>query len=248
MGIVEHLGDHVRALDTATNARTLDIRVGPFWIAIRTSVGTGMASTMARDARPHERVPVTDAGRLHRLSPLELTHLLHARSPTEAAIGLAATNALIGAPAGTVTSDKALDILIERGRGRTVAMIGRFPFAESLRPVCQRLLVFERGGHGRREDHTTHEIPSLLPSAEIVAITATTLLNGTIDDVLPHVANNAWTMMLGPSTPMTPILFEHGFDALCGTLVEDPAAVLAAVSEGAVTKQIGGVRRLCLWR
>ena len=43
-------------------------------------------------------------------------------------------------------------------------------------------------------------------------------------------------------------LFALGFDALCGTVVEDDEAVVRAVSQGAVTGQIRGVRRVCLFR
>jgi uncharacterized protein (DUF4213/DUF364 family) len=55
-------------------------------------------------------------------------------------------------------------------------------------------------------------------------------------------------MMLGPSTPLTPALFDFGFDILCGTVIEDPDKVLKAVGEGAVTSQITGVRRVSRWR
>jgi hypothetical protein len=44
------------------------------------------------------------------------------------------------------------------------------------------------------------------------------------------------------------VLLEVGFDVLCGSLVLDPAAVLRAASEGAVTRQIPAVRRVSLWR
>jgi uncharacterized protein (DUF4213/DUF364 family) len=66
--------------------------------------------------------------------------------------------------------------------------------------------------------------------------------------VLASVRPDAFLMMLGPSTPLTPALFNFGFDILCGTLIEDPSTVLKAVGEGAVTSQITGVRRVSLWK
>ena len=248
VSVIDHLLEHVTARPHTRAAETRAVRVGPFWTVVHTSLGAGMASTMTTEAHPHQRLPVADAGHLHRRGPIELTHLLRSPSPIEAAVGLATINALIGFPKGELTTEKAVDILLEKGCGKTVAMIGRFPFTESLRPVCDRLMVFERGRTKTQGDYTAEELPHMLPSAEIVAITATTLLNGTLGDVLQHVAPDAWTMMLGPSTPMAPCLFEHGFDALCGTVIDDVKAVLAAVTQGAVTKQIDGVRRLCLWR
>jgi uncharacterized protein (DUF4213/DUF364 family) len=88
----------------------------------------------------------------------------------------------------------------------------------------------------------------LIPHAEVVAITATTLLNGTLDPVTELLGPGSFTVMLGPSTPFAPCLFDLGFDALCGTVVEDGDAVVRAVSQGAVTGQIPGVRRVCLLR
>jgi uncharacterized protein (DUF4213/DUF364 family) len=248
MTITERLLGTVEKLPGAAGARTLDVRIGPFWTVVQTSAGTGMASTMAAEARPHETLPVTAAGSLNDLAPVELAGLMRSESPTEAAVGLAAVNALIGRPEGRVTEAKAAELLLRRGRDRRIALIGRFPFAESLRPACERLWVFERAGRGLPSDHTAHDMPELLPQAEIVAVTATTLLNRTLDDVLSWVPRDAWVMMLGPSTPMSSCLFELGFDALCGTVIDDAQAALAAASQGAVTSQIGGVRRLCLWR
>jgi len=54
-------------------------------------------------------------------------------------------------------------------------------------------------------------------------------------------------LLLGPSTPLTPRLFGHGIDLLGGTVMVDGEAVVKAVEQGAVTSQITGVRRVCLW-
>ena len=88
----------------------------------------------------------------------------------------------------------------------------------------------------------------LLPQADVVAVTATTLLNRTLPTVLAGVRGDAFVMLLGPSTPLTPVLFQFGFDVLCGTVVDDADAVFRAVEQGAVTSQITGVRRVCLWK
>jgi uncharacterized protein (DUF4213/DUF364 family) len=247
MQVLGALRSHVAGLPRAADARTVKVRIGAFWTCVRTTVGAGMASSMTAAARPHDGHPVADSGGLDARRPLDLVSMLNGPSPMEAAVGLAAVNALLGVPDGPVTASKAVDLLLDRCRDRRVALIGRFPFAEALRPSCRELWVFERDGRGAETDHGEKEMPGLIPAADIVAITATTLLNGSLDDVLRHVAPDAWTMMLGPSTPMSPVLFELGFDVLCGTVIDDAGAVISAVSQGAVTKQIAGVRRLSLW-
>jgi uncharacterized protein (DUF4213/DUF364 family) len=226
----------------------VDIRVGQYWVVVRTTLGTGLASVLRSEAHLHGSRPVGAAGELHRWAPTRLTELLRSDSPPEGAIGLAAANALLGHTASSSGEVKALEILSQRGRGKKVAMIGRFPFADRLSEECDQLWVFERGLNRRREDFGEEAMEQLLPEADVVAVTATTLLNRTLPTVLTCVRPDAFVMLLGPSTPLTPVLFHFGFDVLCGTVVDNPDAVIHAVEQGAVTSQITGVRRVALWR
>jgi uncharacterized protein len=236
------------AVAGAAEARVLEIRVGAFWSFVQTAGGTGIASSMRSEAHLHGEKPIGAAGRLHERSAVELAGLLRSPSPPEAAVGLAAANALFSGAASGAGEVKALDVLRERGAGRRVAMIGRFPFADALREHCDQLWVFERGLSRRREDYGEESMEQILPQADVVAVTATTLLNRTLPAVMAAVRRDAFVMMLGPSTPLTPALFEFGFDVLCGTVVDEPETVRRAVEQGAVTGQITGVRRVSLWR
>ena len=229
-------------------AELIDLRVGSYWVMVHTSLGAGLSSVLRSEAHLHGSQPVVAAGELHQWTPLDLCELLRSESPTEGAIGLAAVNALLGPTAVGLREEKALEILRERGRGCKVAMIGRFPFAEQLREDCDQLWVFERGLNRRQEDFGEEAMEQLLPQADVVAVTATTLLNRTLPTVLSGVRPEAFVMLLGPSTPLTPALFRFGFDVLCGTVIDNPEPVLRAVEQGAVTSQITGVRRVCLWR
>ena len=238
----------LEAAAEAPAADLIDLRVGSFWVVVRTSLGAGIASVLRSEDHLHGSQPVSAAGELHRWEPLELANLLRSDSSSEAAIGLAAVNALLGPSAEGLREEKAVAILRERGRGQKVAMIGRFPFADTLREDCDQLWVFERGLNRHQEDFGEEAMEQLLPRADVVAVTATTLLNQTLPTVLAGVRPDAFVMLLGPSTPLTPALFRFGFDVLCGTVVDDPDAVLRAVEQGAVTSQITGVRRVCLWK
>lgn len=238
----------LKAVDQVPSAATLDVRIGPFWTVVNTTAGAGMASTLRSQTHVHGTVAIAGAGSLLERTPVELAALLRSASAPEAAVGLAAVNALINPSAPNLSGDKALAVLEGRAAGRRAAMIGRFPFADKLRDRCAQLWVFERGLDRRQEDFGEEAMEQLLPQADVVAVTATTLLNRTLPGVLACVRPDAFLMMLGPSTPLAPSLFEFGFDILCGTVVEDPATVLRAVGEGAVTSQITGVRRVSLWR
>jgi len=230
---------------SSREAEVLAVRVGAFWTAVRTTAGAGLASTLRGEAHLTGETPVAWAGSLAGRSPSELLGLLRSPSLLEASVGLATANALLGEAAGRITEENAVEIIARRGRGRRVVMVGRFPFTPRLDGAVGELVVHDRGsrGGGGGGDELLRD----LGSADVVALTATTLLNGTLPEILERVPQDAFLMMLGPSTPMAAPLLELGFDVLCGTVVEDPAAVVRTVGEGAVTGQITGVRRVCLW-
>jgi uncharacterized protein (DUF4213/DUF364 family) len=230
------------------DAELIDIRVGQYWVVVRTSLGAGLSSVLRSEAHLHGSQPISAAGKLHTWAPIDLCGLLRSNSPPEGAIGLAAVNALLGSTAKDLRDEKAVAILQERGQGRKVAMIGHFPFADRLGDDCDDLWIFERGVNRSEDDLGEEAMDDRLPRADVVAVTATTLLNRTLPDGLAKVRSDAFVMLLGPSTPLTPALFDFGFDVLCGTVVDDPEAAVRAVEQGAVTSQITGVRRVCLWK
>jgi len=47
-------------------------------------------------------------------------------------------------------------------------------------------------------------------------------------------------MVLGATTPLSPVWFDYGVDLVSGTRVTDPELMLRLVSEGVVFKQIHG--------
>ncbi|MCK4264233.1 MAG: hypothetical protein KAX27_04745, partial [Candidatus Aminicenantes bacterium] len=55
-------------------------------------------------------------------------------------------------------------------------------------------------------------------------------------------------MMLGPSTPLSPVLFDYGFDALSGSIVVDRNQVLNCISQGANFRQVRGVKKMTMRR
>jgi len=56
----------------------------------------------------------------------------------------------------------------------------------------------------------------------------------------------ALVMVLGPSAPLSPVLFDHNVLILSGTHLVDEDAVLRTVALGAMFKQVESVRLLAL--
>jgi uncharacterized protein (DUF4213/DUF364 family) len=55
-------------------------------------------------------------------------------------------------------------------------------------------------------------------------------------------------MVLGPTTPLSPVLFDHGADVISGTQVVDAELALRCLSEGATFRQMKGIRLLTMER
>ncbi len=225
------------------------ILVGAFWTAVVLDTEPprcGLASTLrAEGTGPWP--PVREPGRLHRCSGRELAELLRSERILEASIGMAAYNALLRVDSSALTEANAEEYILAQGTGKRVAIVGRFPFIDRVRAAAAACWVLElRPGPG---DLPADQADVVLPQADVVALTGTSLLNHTFDDLRALCRPDAFVLLLGPSVPMVPLLFDLGIDALSGTVVDDPAKVLLLVGQGANFRQIkrGGGLRLLTW-
>jgi uncharacterized protein (DUF4213/DUF364 family) len=229
------------------DAPVKQIVVGAFWTAVVLDTDPprcGLASTLrAETGGPWP--PVVKAGGLLERSGQALAELLRSDRILEASIGMAAFNALLEGDETAMTEANAGEIILERGAGKRVVIIGHFPFIEQVREAAAECWVLElRPGP---EELPASQAPEVLPQADVVALTGTSLLNHTFDDLCALCRPDAFVLTLGPSVPLTPVLFELGVDALSGTRVDDPDHVLKSVSQGATFRQIkraGGLRLL----
>jgi uncharacterized protein (DUF4213/DUF364 family) len=133
---------------------------------------------------------------------------------------------------------------LKKGEGKSVAVVGHFPFLPRVREKAGILWVIEK--NPRKGDFTEKEAERLIPQAELVAITGTSLTNHTLAHLLEMCNPKAYIIMLGDTVPLSPILFDYGVDALSGARVSDAALALRCVSQGADFRQIKGVKRLTM--
>jgi uncharacterized protein (DUF4213/DUF364 family) len=224
-----------------------DIRTCVYWTAV-TSLRCGLASTMAASLFPSEGHQVECAGNLLPTGAKELARLSLSSRTLEAAIGIATINSMLPIDESLCIDLNAEAEIRARGKGKRVAIIGHFPFVKRLRTDAKELWTFELPGRGRPGDYSSNEIETLLPQAEVVAITSTTLINHTLGGLLDLIAPSAYKMMLGPSTPLSPVLFDYGFDALSGSIDINRDLLLNCISQGANFRQVQGVRKVIIRR
>lgn len=162
---------------------------------------------------------------------------LNKQSTLEASLALAALNSLLTAT--NYSYKKAQDILLEKGKGKNIALVGHFPFVEKFRPFFKNFWVLEL--NPKSQDLPASKAKDILPQADLVAITATTLLNGTLAGLLNLIPPKSLKIMLGPSTPLTASLFSLGFDYLGGAKVKDFNKAKEGVLAGKCFKKLQGV-------
>lgn len=242
---LEIINDLLTVLDY--QATVSDIRLGPFWTAV-SSRNCGLASTPHGLNHYHSDfpAPVKDAGHLMEKSALGLARMARSKSELEAAIGIATINSLIEIEESQCTDLNAADLIQEKGRDKRVAIVGHFPFVKRLREAVKELWVIEK--HPEESDLAESKAQNIIPEADVVAITGSAFVNHTIEDLLKLCEPKAFVIVLGPSTPLSPILFEYGIDVISGTKVIDPETVLRYVSQGATFRQMKGVRLLIMKR
>lgn len=243
MNIIEALLDSQRV-----DAPVRQVLLGVFWAAVVLETDPprcGLASTL-RGATHHAGPPVPHAGRLLERSGRELAQLLRSTSILEASVGMAAFNALLEVDEGLCTEINAEQVILERGSGRRVAIVGHFPFVERVRRAASECWVVELDP--RPGDLPAERSAEVLPQADVVALTGTSLINHTFDGLIRLCRPDAFVILLGGSAPLSPVLFDYGVDAVAGTLVVDVPAALRAVAQGATFRQIPGKRLVTMDR
>jgi uncharacterized protein (DUF4213/DUF364 family) len=227
------------------DAEVKDIRQGVFHTGVVTR-NCGLAATLPRDALKQTPPMVKEAGFLLKKSPKELAQLSFSETILEAAIGMATINSLLEIDDDSCIALNAGDLTLEKGKGKRVAIVGHFPFINKLRQIAKELWVIEK--NPKQNDLDEAEAENRIPLADVVGITGTAFTNHTLQDLLEYCHPKAFVIILGDTTPLSPILFDYGVDAVSGTKVVDPPLALHCLSQGSNFRQIKGTSRLTMLR
>ncbi|HWP95414.1 MAG TPA: DUF364 domain-containing protein [Syntrophomonadaceae bacterium] len=205
----------------------LECMVGLHWTLIRSENGTGLARTLAGDE---------DTFELHNITGMPLKKLagyMKSRNLLEASLGLAAINSALNhhdyiEEISDPDNSNAFNNLVSAFEGKKVAMVGHFPMLEPLGDICE-LTVIDREAHDNVYSEAMGE--NILPDQDFVFITGTTFIYKTAPRLI-ELSKNATVTLLGPSVPLSRILFNYGVNTLAGVVVTDESALWQAVREG----------------
>jgi len=231
--IAQRLYEYMSERMTGIKGRDVRIGVGYAAVALDKNL-TGLAAVIRESLAPHCGV-VAKAGKLSGIPASELLgYLTNSRNPVEKALGLATANAVLSAEAPKEESD-ALALMKLSSRDH-VAMVGLFsPLVPRIEKSGAKLTILE---NNKVRPHSVNfkNRGDILKTCTVAIITATSILNNTLETILNDLENPRWVSIIGPSTPVCRDIFAGTpVTHLGGSVVLDRPKVLQIVSEGGGT-------------
>jgi uncharacterized protein (DUF4213/DUF364 family) len=225
MKLIDDLIDAVSRND----APAKDVRVGLNWTGVW-GRHCGLSRTYSNPATAHSGVK--DIEKLTEMTTLELAEYAKSWNLVEAGIGVAAINSMIK-PKGKLGLN-AIDLIAKESKGKKVVVVGKFPMLDEVRAVAKELWVLEL--EPDLVDPAEGVLPSTaaehkIPKSDVLAITGSALANKSLEHLL-DLGRNSYTIILGPSTPMSEVLFDYGADVLAGVHVIRPNRIMNRISRG----------------
>jgi uncharacterized protein (DUF4213/DUF364 family) len=154
---------------------------------------------------------------------------LDSKETLKRAVGMACLKGLL--PKISAYEDgNAIDRHREFAREHPTVFIGHFAEAETWRsqgnPV-DIVELFPRPGDIHWDD--SHDV---LAKAELVLMTGLTLVNDTFDEVVKRSPRAKYRVVMGPTVPISSVLFDFGVDQIGGTIITDPQKTIRYCSLG----------------
>lgn len=237
------------ALDDVTIDR---VAIGLFFTGVKLSTGhAGACATPVKDIPdavccPGSAMAMPFPGKLRGRRAADLLDEAMEQVGIRRTLGIATLNAL-AQMANEDRVDERIEIVegldafaaAQVGADDTVVVVGAFvPFLRELRRIGARHWVLEKDPstlkpHEMPYFREAERAPEVVPEADVLIITGTTLANDTLGDLIALAKPSARIVVVGPTVTMIPdAFFERGCHILGGIKVTDADAFLDILSEG----------------
>jgi uncharacterized protein (DUF4213/DUF364 family) len=226
--------------------------IGLFFTGVK--LDTGMAGASATPLRsipeavccPSSAMAMPFPGKLRGRLARDLLKETTANSGIRRAVGVATMNALAAmcwerraTPDVELLSGVDAYDAANIQPGEHVVVVGAFvPFLKALKRARQPFTVLEMDPATLKPDELAHFRPAedasqVVPGADVVLLTGTTLLNDTLETLLALCRPDARVVIVGPTVGLYPDAFlRRGADVLGGVRVTAPDAFLDTLAEG----------------
>jgi len=204
-----------------------ELVIGLGWTVVLSKYA-GMAMTYKSNEEPR------NIESLHEIDTRKLAELLKSWNFLEASIGLAAINSTIPPPKSYKVAN-ALDLAFQESKDKTVTMVGYFPgYVDKFMKKARHFYVLELNQNVLNTSKNilfSFAAEEVIPKSDIVILTATTIINKSIERLL-QLSKSAKVYLVGPSSPLTDVLFDYGIDVIGGVMVKDEEKLVRAIKNG----------------
>ena len=251
------LGDTITMIDAIFGSELDEITieravVGLFFTGVKLSNGTaGTSATPIKSIPeavccPSSATAMPFPGKLRGRRAVDLAHEALSGHGIRRAVGIATVNALADCcwqrrPHPDIELHHGVDAFdaTDIRHGDKVVVVGAFvPFLKELKRRGQAFLVLEQDSATLKADELPFFRPAeqaaeILPDADVVLITGSTLVNNTLEDLLALARPDARVTIVGPTVGMLPDAFlARGADVLGCVRITEPDAFLDLLAEG----------------
>ncbi len=240
-----------------------DVRIGVFETVIKLTGGLyGIASTLISVNSYLYR----DKREMHPFAPGKITgqyiiDLFKLENETEItkSLKIAVLNALsskiiLNSEYKWIENTDPFDLLDLSGE-RTITIVGAFKtYIEKVVSGKHRLSILEFDKQAIAEPYQKFFVPSemahtVLPNSDIVIITGSTIVNGTLEGLLSFVPEKSKVVLTGPSCSFVPdVLFDNKINILGSTILEKPGEAMQLVGEAGMAFHLFKTcaRKICI--
>ncbi|MCL2172887.1 MAG: DUF364 domain-containing protein [Candidatus Bathyarchaeota archaeon] len=244
--IVEEALKRVKMVAGVDDVLIEQVVLGLGYTGVRLSTGhIGLCYTFQPEiAQSAQHCQVSDlAGTLVGTSAIKLAEKAQSWDLRESVVGFATLNAL----SQSVIEQNLQNYVISNGdvidsislhKTDVTVLVGYIvPMVPYIRSKVKELYILERTASRREEGiFPDTACDQILPKADVVLITGTAIVNGTIDHLLELTTHAREVAVIGASAGIIPeVLFNRGVTIMGGIKITDAVKVMQIVSEGGGT-------------
>ncbi|MEQ8201119.1 MAG: DUF364 domain-containing protein [Syntrophomonadaceae bacterium] len=243
--IQAELGD---TIDSLTVERLV---IGLFFTGVKLSNGIGgicftpVKTIPEAVCCPSSAKAMPNSGRIKGTPVLEMLAAMYRGNALRKAIGIAVLNALTETcwqksgqrDYGVERDVDALDIVAIPEKAYAVVVGALVPIIKRLKQRGERFTILEMDSSTLKADELPYfvhgsQAAEVVPQADVLVITGTTLINDTLDELLHLAQPGAHIVVVGPTASLMPeAFFRRGVDILGGVAVTHPDELLDLLAE-----------------
>ena len=219
----------IGSLAKGINGEAKRVIIGLNWSYVEGPNGAGLIHTPTKNTTGCK--PLPSSGHYQGQALADLANLIKSNNMYERVLGFAAINAHCNRYDMRGNNFNGIDLI--KDYGEQTVIFGHFPGIEKKIPNA---VIIEQKNTGY--NYPTEHIKGFVKNAKCLGITASALSNGSLGFILENAPSDATAILIGPSAPLSPYLFDIGITAISGFVVNNPNTMGTMIAEGAAFSSI----------